>query len=63
METEKYIGIWTRYLPIIKILIKKSVEKKEVLEMNKIDFASVGDRKSSGYSFNIIIENGKVKMI
>lgn len=60
METAKYINLWKKYLPVIRIQLKNSLQRDEILQLNKIEFEAVGDRDSSGYSFNLEIQNGKV---
>lgn len=60
MDEKKYIAIWQRYLPVIRLFIKKSANEEQKLTLNKTDFESIGDRKTAGYTFNIVIENGKV---
>ncbi len=61
MEIGKYIPLWKRFLPVIKIQLKKSLIKTETLQMNQTNFTATGDRESSGYTFNLEIEKGKVK--
>lgn len=56
----KYLSIWKKYLPVIRIMLKKSVVEDQPLSINKIDFETVGERGGSGYSFNLEIEKGKV---
>lgn len=60
MEIEKYIALWKKYLPVIKIQLKKSSAKSQTLDMNRIEFESAGDRDLSAYTFNLEIQNGKV---
>lgn len=60
MNTGRYLSLWTKYLPIIRIQIKKSFEKEVSLKLNSSEFKAVGDRKLSGYTFNLEIEHGKV---
>ena len=37
-----YNHIWKKYLPIIKILLKKSVAEEQVLALNRVDFERAG---------------------
>ena len=60
MEAEKYITLWKKYLPVIRIQIKKSLQKEEQIKLNKIEFEAVGDRDRASYTFNLEIEKGKV---
>ena len=58
-----YTQIWNKYLPIIKILLKKSVNGDQTLAMNVTDFERAGMGRKTGYKFNIQFSNGKVDNI
>jgi len=56
-----YNHIWKKYLPIIKILMKKSVSGEDhVLALNRIDFERAGTGRKAGYKFKIEFTDGKV---
>jgi hypothetical protein len=56
-----YNHIWKKYLPIIKILMKKSVSgEDQVLALNRIDFERAGTGRKAGYKFKIEFIDGKV---
>jgi hypothetical protein len=55
-----YNHIWKKYLPIIKILMKKSVAEEQTLALNKIDFERAGTGRKAGYKFKIELTEGKV---
>lgn len=55
-----YNHIWKKYLPIIRILLKKSVTEDQVLNLNKIDFERAGTGRKAGYKFKIEFTDGKV---
>jgi hypothetical protein len=55
-----YNHIWKKYLPIIKILMKKSVNEDQVLNLNRVDFERAGTGRKAGYKFNIDFVDGKV---
>lgn len=56
-----YNHIWKKYLPIIKILMKKSVSgNTQVLDLNRIDFERAGTGRKAGYKFKIEFTDGKV---
>jgi len=52
--------IWNKYLPIIKILMKRSVNSDQVLDLNVTDFERAGIARKSGYKFMIQFSNGRV---
>jgi hypothetical protein len=55
-----YNHIWKKYLPIIKILLKKSLSEEQVLTLNRIDFERAGTGRKAGYKFKIEFTDGKV---
>ena len=55
-----YNHIWKKYLPIIKILMKKSASGNQVLDLNRVDFERAGTGRKAGYKFTIEFTDGKV---
>ncbi len=55
-----YNHIWKKYLPIIKILMKKSSAGSQLLDLNRIDFERAGTGRKAGYKFTIDFTDGKV---
>jgi len=55
-----YNHIWKKYLPIIKILLKKSISEDQVLDLNRIDFERAGTGRKAGYKFKIEFTGGKI---
>jgi hypothetical protein len=51
---------WKRYLPVIRLHLKKSLVEEQNFKLNITDFESAGDRGKSGYTFTITMDNGKV---
>ena len=47
-------------MPIIKILLKKSLNEEQVLDLNRIDFERAGTARKAGYKFKIEFIDGKV---
>jgi len=60
MEERQYLTTWKRYLPVIRLHLKKSLVSEQQFKLNIQDFESAGDRGKSGYSFSITMENGRV---
>ncbi|WP_158992697.1 hypothetical protein [Mucilaginibacter sp. L196] len=60
MEERTYLQTWKKYLPVIRLHLKRSLTEDQSFKLNITDFESAGDRGKSGYTFSIIIENGKV---
>ena len=56
-----YNHIWKKYLPIIRILLKKSATGgDQVLNLNRVDFERAGTGRKAGYKFTIEFTDGKV---
>jgi len=55
-----YTHIWNKYLPIIRILLKKSASGDQTLDLNRIDFERAGTGRKAGYKFTIELNNGRV---
>ncbi|GAA4340149.1 hypothetical protein GCM10023149_51330 [Mucilaginibacter gynuensis] len=60
MEERKYLTTWKRYLPVIRLHLKKSLVEDQSFKLNITDFESAGDRGKSGYTFSLAMDNGKV---
>jgi hypothetical protein len=55
-----YITIWNKYLPIIRILLKRAVTADQTLDLNRIDFERAGSGRKAGYKF--VIEFNKARV-
>ncbi|MBA4167443.1 MAG: hypothetical protein H0X41_07875 [Chitinophagaceae bacterium] len=55
-----YVHVWNKYLPIIKILMKKSAAGNQTLDLNRIDFERAGSGRKAGYKFTIELVQGRV---
>jgi hypothetical protein len=55
-----YTHIWLKYLPIIRILLKKTTSGDQVLNLNRPDFEKAGVARKAGYKFTIEFKNGRV---
>jgi len=55
-----YLQIWNKYLPIIRILLKRSIASEQLLNLDTSDFKKVGASRKAGYKFNIQFSNGRV---
>ena len=54
-----YNTVWAKYLPVIRIVLKKSLTTEQVLALNIPDFERAGMTRKSGYKFLIKLKNGK----
>ena len=55
-----YTNVWNKYLPIIRILLKKTATADQALDLNLSDFERAGIARKSGYKFNIVFSKGRV---
>lgn len=55
-----YTQIWNKYIPVIRILLKRTVQGEQVLSLNRIDFERAGSARKAGYKFSIDFSKGKV---
>ncbi len=53
-----HIAVWNKYLPIIRILIKRSALKEQTLNLNRIDFERAGSGRKAGYKFMLEFSKG-----
>ncbi len=60
MEERKYLQTWKKYIPVIRLHLKRSLTEDQSFKLNITDFESAGDRGKSGYTFNLSLENGKL---
>ncbi|GGH20158.1 hypothetical protein [Mucilaginibacter phyllosphaerae] len=60
MEERKYLTTWRKYIPVIRLHLKRSLNEDQSFKLNITDFESAGDRGKSGYTFSLAMENGKV---
>lgn len=54
-----YTYIWNKYFPVIRILMKRSADTAQMLELNRIDFERSGKGRKAVYKLNIEFINGK----
>ncbi len=55
-----YQQFWSKYIPIIKILLKRTAAGDQVLDLNRVDFEHAGMTRKAGYRFDIELVNGRV---
>lgn len=58
-----YTNVWSKYLPIIRIVMKRSVVAEQVLALNASDFERAGMKRKSGYKFSFGLKNGRLKNV
>lgn len=56
-------NVWNKYLPVIKILLKRSKNGDQQLTINQSDFEKAGLARKTGNKFSLLFKNGKVDEI
>ena len=59
MKTNRYDSVWQKYIPVVRILLKKSAAEQQALLINRVDFERAGISRKSGYKFEVGFTNGK----
>jgi hypothetical protein len=54
-----FFPTWNKYLPVIKILLKRSENGEQKLEMNKSDFQRAAGGKKVKFTFSVTLVNGR----
>ena len=61
MTEGKFLALWTKYLPAIRIMLKKAINEEQQITLSKMELQSVDSRKNVNFSFDLTINNGKVE--
>jgi hypothetical protein len=54
-----YTQTWDKYLPVIRILLKRAVTADQSLQLNTSDFQKAAIVRKTGHKFTIGFSNGK----
>lgn len=54
-----YVQLWKKYLPVIRLLLKKTEKGEQKLQLYKHEFEKTGAKNKLGYIFSIELANGK----
>src|SRR4030095_4702425 len=55
-----FLQTWTKHLPVIKILLKRSVNAEQTLDMNSTDFQRASGGKKVKFTFSVQLSKGRV---
>jgi hypothetical protein len=55
-----YANVWAKYLPIIRIVLKRSLTAEQILSLNASDFQKAGLSRKAGYKFLLRFREGKL---
>jgi hypothetical protein len=54
-----FLQTWSKYIRVIRILLKRSVKEEQTLDMNKSDFQRAAGGKKIKFTFSFTIVNGR----
>jgi hypothetical protein len=58
---DMYLQTWSKYLPVIRILLKRSAAEPQKMDLSRMDFETGGSRtRKLACSFNIQLERGRL---
>ena len=49
MNEGRSVALWTKYLPAIRILLKKAVNEEQQFNLSKIELQAVDNRKNVNF--------------
>ena len=55
-----YTKVWEKFLPVIRIFLKRAATAPQTVKLDKIDFDKAGGGKKAGYSYSVEFKKGKV---
>jgi hypothetical protein len=55
-----YTQSWNKYLPVLRILIKRSVEGEQKFKLNIPDFEKIGPGRKTGFKFTLRFNKGRL---
>jgi hypothetical protein len=58
-----YRNVWSRYLPIIRIVMKRSLVAEQILTLNAPDFERAGMKRKAGYKFSFNLKGEKLQNV
>ena len=58
-----YTQTWNKYLPVIRILLKRAITEDQTLQLNSSDFQKAAIVRKTGHKFTMAFSNGKTDNI
>jgi hypothetical protein len=58
-----FFHTWVKYMPIIRILLKRSLKEDQKLEMNSIDFVRAAGGRKVKFDFSFSLLNGRLETL
>jgi hypothetical protein len=54
---------WNKYLPVLKILLKRSVNGEQSMNMNGTDFQRAAGGRKVKFSFSVVMRKGRLQSL
>jgi hypothetical protein len=58
-----FVPTWNKYLPVLKILLKRSANSEQTLTMNASDFQRAAGGRKLKFSFSMTLHKGRLHTI
>ena len=58
-----FINVWSKYLPVLRIVIKRAITAEQQFLLNAPDFERAGYKRKSGYKFLIKFKEGRLNNV
>jgi hypothetical protein len=56
-----FVYVWNKYLPVLRILLKRSINGEQTLNMNASDFQRAAGGRKLKFSFSIALHSGRLQ--
>jgi hypothetical protein len=56
-------NVWAKYLPVLRIILKKSLATEQQFKLNAPDFERAGYNRKSGYKFLVKLKDGRLNNV
>lgn len=56
-------NVWLKYVPVLRIVLKRSLAADQRFEVNAPDFERAGYKRRSGYKFHVELKNGRLNNV
>ncbi|MFI5132034.1 MAG: hypothetical protein ACHQFX_18655 [Chitinophagales bacterium] len=58
-----FVPTWNKYLPVLKIIMKRSVNSEQTLTMNASDFQRAAGGRKIKFGFSIVLHKGRLHTV
>jgi len=58
-----YTKVWQKYLPFVRIILKRSLKEEQTFDMNRIDFERAAGGKKAGFRYTLKLVNAELHNI